>query len=379
MDKSIDDWEALSAGQHLGSGSLENRLQEVLKKLIASTDDHSNDRKTVVRWFNRLVYEIGIWNGELLSLLDEYDPQHIIDNEKSVYNLSLWRRFDTFVRAIDLKSQPRLPQLAELTEDAHNPTALDICGRITFLQQRFHKDFAWLEAKDSVTYNMLLSAINDTVNGPGYSYGPKSELAKKLSELGKAIFGGYPYPDPSDSVDPNEAKLAIMEYRKWSIKLIEQLSRRAQDVGISLLSIREYEDALHLHQEGLSNSSLYVIGEVAMSADTYNVGQAGAVGSGATAQQFSMQQVWQQNAGQFNLEDLASELSTLRSAMRSQASETEHDIAIGAVAAAETAATAGDGAMVLSKLKEAGKWTFDVATKIGVSVAAAAIKTALKI
>jgi hypothetical protein len=92
-----------------------------------------------------------------------------------------------------------------------------------------------------------------------------------------------------------------------------------------------------------------------------------------------MQQVWQQHAEGFNLADLARELDALRSAMRSQASDTEHDIAIGAIAAAGVAAAKGDGPTALAKLKDAGKWAFDVATKIGVSVAAAALKTALGI
>jgi hypothetical protein len=225
---------------------------------------------------------------------------------------------------------------------------------------------------------MLAVAINDTVDLPGYPHGPRSELSRKLDELREAVFGRYDRrTDTWSSVDPNEAKSAIAEYHIWSIRLLEQLNRRAREIGVSLLSVREYEDALR--RVGSSDSRLYVIGEVALSADTYKVGQAGVVGPGATAQQFSMQQVWQQNAERFNLADLASELDALRLAMRSHASDAEHDIAIGAIAAAGAAAKQGDGPTVLTKLKEAGKWAFDVATKIGVNVAAAALKTAIGI
>jgi hypothetical protein len=44
------------------------------------------------------------------------------------------------------------------------------------------------------------------------------------------------------------------------------------------------------------------------------------------------------------------------------------------VGAAEKAASQGDGPTVLQHLKTAGKWTLGVAEKIGVAVAAEAIK-----
>jgi hypothetical protein len=161
------------------------------------------------------------------------------------------------------------------------------------------------------------------------------------------------------------------------LSLFPNVGIRAREIGVSLFSVREYEDALRRVRS--TDSRLYVIGEVAMSADTYNVDQAGAVGPGATAQQFSMQQVWQQNAERFNLADLARELDALMSAMRSHASDAEHDIAIGALAAAGAAAAKGDGPTALAKLKEARKWAFVVATKISGTVAAAALKTAFGI
>jgi hypothetical protein len=46
-------------------------------------------------------------------------------------------------------------------------------------------------------------------------------------------------------------------------------------------------------------------------------------------------------------------------------------------AMAEKAATEGDGPKALQYLKAAGKWAQEAATKIGVEVAAAAIKSAM--
>ena len=61
----------------------------------------------------------------------------------------------------------------------------------------------------------------------------------------------------------------------------------------------------------------------------------------------------------------------------SEATTAEHQVAIGAVAAAEIEAKQNNGPQALEYLSKAGKWTPDTATKIGVVVAASAIKTAL--
>lgn len=81
---------------------------------------------------------------------------------------------------------------------------------------------------------------------------------------------------------------------------------------------------------------------------------------------------------QFDLPQLAVELQELRQALRQAATEREHDATVVAVGDAAQAAQAGNGLAVLDHLKSAGKWALDVATKIGVSVATEALKTALK-
>ncbi|AZC86678.1 hypothetical protein C4K29_0345 [Pseudomonas chlororaphis subsp. piscium] len=119
--------------------------------------------------------------------------------------------------------------------------------------------------------------------------------------------------------------------------------------------------------------------EITMS-DQYNItGQVGAVGPNAKAENNTFNQVMQQAASNLDLPTLAAELSTLRSSMRSQATEVEHDLAVASIGAAESAAKKQDGAGALEHLKSAGKWAFDVATKIGVGVAAKAIETAINL
>jgi hypothetical protein len=108
--------------------------------------------------------------------------------------------------------------------------------------------------------------------------------------------------------------------------------------------------------------------------DTYSAGQAGAIGPGATASNMSFRQLWNQMQGSVSIEELIKELGALRSAMRLEASEPEHEISIGAIAAAEAAAKEGDGAKALEYLKKAGTWAVDVATKIRVNIMSSILK-----
>jgi hypothetical protein len=110
--------------------------------------------------------------------------------------------------------------------------------------------------------------------------------------------------------------------------------------------------------------------------DTYNTGQAGAVGPKAHAHDMTFQQV--QNQGVLDLPRLAEELARLRAAMRQETEGTaEQDEAIGEVAKAEKAAGQGDDQTMLRHLKAAGKWTLGIAEKIGVVIAVEAIKKAM--
>ena len=112
--------------------------------------------------------------------------------------------------------------------------------------------------------------------------------------------------------------------------------------------------------------------------DTYNVsGQAGAVGPNAHAHDMTFNQIKTQGGETIDLPQLAQQLSTLRTKMKEQAVDSEHDEAIGAVAAAETAAKKGDGSKVMESLAKAGRWALDIATQIGVGLAVEAIKSAI--
>ncbi len=88
-----------------------------------------------------------------------------------------------------------------------------------------------------------------------------------------------------------------------------------------------------------------------------------------------LNQVLMQNSA--DLVKLAGELEKLRTEMRGRAQDAEHDVATGQIAEAEQCAKEGNQKGVVSHLKKAGAWALDIATKVGVDVAAAAIKASL--
>ena len=111
--------------------------------------------------------------------------------------------------------------------------------------------------------------------------------------------------------------------------------------------------------------------------DMYQAGQ-GIQGPGAIARGNQFSQVWLQQAGEIDLAQLSTELRELRNEAKGMSSgDVEHDLAIGALASAEKAASNGDGPKALEYLREAGQWVLEVAKTIGVPVATKALAAAL--
>lgn len=106
----------------------------------------------------------------------------------------------------------------------------------------------------------------------------------------------------------------------------------------------------------------------------YNIsgGQQGAVGDNATAHDFTQQQITQQQP--VDLKVLAEQLGQVVAAAKTQATEPEHQLAIGSIEAAKAAAEKGDESKALSFLKTAGKWVLGIADDIGAKIAVEVIK-----
>ena len=112
--------------------------------------------------------------------------------------------------------------------------------------------------------------------------------------------------------------------------------------------------------------------------DKYEIsGQAGAVGPNAHANDNTfnlLQQIGSQIEKSMDLAALASELEVLRQTLKKEAVTEEHDLAVVDIGSAKKAAEAKDSGKLAESLKSAGNWAFDVATKIGVSLASEALK-----
>jgi hypothetical protein len=114
-----------------------------------------------------------------------------------------------------------------------------------------------------------------------------------------------------------------------------------------------------------------------MTRDTYITRNAGAVGPKATAHNTTIIESHGTLLEGIDLLELTAELRFLKQAMSSEAQDTNQFEAVAAISAAEDAAKKGDGAAIVAKLRTAGSWAFETATKIGVSLAAEALKKAM--
>jgi hypothetical protein len=171
-----------------------------------------------------------------------------------------------------------------------------------------------------------------------------------------------------------EVRDLITRYTADSQRALDGIAATARRIGISLLTVDEYDEALQT--EGSRNPKLIVIGEITMSKDTYNVGQAGAVGPNAHTDSVVFNQP-QASVGDAIDARLVDELAKLRAAMKNEADDLTHDIAVSEIAKAEQAARENKPGSVAQYLKAAGQWALDVATKLGTSVAVEAIKQSM--
>lgn len=169
--------------------------------------------------------------------------------------------------------------------------------------------------------------------------------------------------------DANTAEFAGQIFRPF----VRDFLRTAHDTPSFETGLREGKPA----SKDPAAQTHYYLGEVHVG-DRYTAGQVGAMGPNAHAHDITFNQIWAGAAAEIDLTQLAAELGAFRAALVAEATEPEQYVAIGEVAAAETAAKTADGPKALEHLRKAGSWIWDVATKVGVGVAIGAAKTALE-
>lgn len=194
------------------------------------------------------------------------------------------------------------------------------------------------------------------------------------------------------SLDPNVAKNYVLEllenekfggligelFEDFSLEAEQhnnqaQVARRTREDEILAVGLKFLSKIPELKGSQLGT----LIYTEAIHMDTYNADQVGAMGPNAHAHDMTFNQIWNQIERSINLDDLAREISTLYTKMKSEVSEPHEEAACEAIATAEIAARKGDGPQVLHSLAKAGTWALNTAQEIGTTLAAEVIKKAL--
>jgi hypothetical protein len=113
--------------------------------------------------------------------------------------------------------------------------------------------------------------------------------------------------------------------------------------------------------------------------DKYDAKQVVSQGPNANFQNNTINQVYNERAKEYDMNELSKELNILREHLKKDIKNTspEQDADLGNLASAEIEAKKGNGGKALEYLSKIGKWVLDTATQIGVRVAAAAINQSL--
>lgn len=175
-------------------------------------------------------------------------------------------------------------------------------------------------------------------------------------------------PIGSFSADP----VGLRTLFRHVVSALHDLNRGIADGDGHILTqaVREAQNEVRPHD---SPMLIYVDWRTDMS--THNTAGPGSViVSGGSTGDISLQQTWTES--NVDLSALAAEFERLRRNLRAEGDTADHDLAVGQIAAAESAAKEGDQAGVLAALKSTGKWVLGVAEKIGVGLAVQAIKSA---
>ena len=164
----------------------------------------------------------------------------------------------------------------------------------------------------------------------------------------------------------------IFSVSKEDFQSAEYQDRTSTEYGVNHDMYRQH---LNRGQQRLVQQ-FFVNSEINMA--QYNTGQAGAVGPYSSVGRNKNQQNWDKEASGIDFLTLVDELQKLQLALREKVTEPEYCKALASVTCAAEAADKKDRATVMQHLKAAGKWTLDIATKIGTTVAARVIAEAMR-
>lgn len=226
----------------------ETPLPQILRRLLDKTDEDTKRRKTAVRWFNRLYYEVRSWNQEFIDFLKSY-PGISGDRSKAA--------FEEFFE--------RLGQYIDVLEGKWSPVKKDLCSNLRMLNARFAIDFEWMRSEDKRVYEHIREMVSD-------AYRTEMGIISEADQLCQDIRMRRKY--NRDSLKAQQEIASVIHcYESDSRNAISELNRIAEQSGISLLLITEYEDALNT--QGSANPQIMVLGEVM--SETYNISSQGGI------------------------------------------------------------------------------------------------------
>jgi hypothetical protein len=206
-----------------------------------------------------------------------------------------------------------------------------------------------IAAFDAVVVNKIVNAINER----------KPEFDLKIDSFHSRGFPHVKFTVKHQAFAEEAESIIIKEY-ETQVRMLEDQRDR----------LEEYFK--------LAISQPRIAQETVMGDQYINNGQSGVVGPNGEARDFQQAQTVNRVVDPEQLSILAEELSRLRKELKHRSDHApEQDVAIAAIAKAEVAAGKGDEGEVTHWLSQAGKWALDVATELGVAVAAAAITKAI--
>lgn len=222
----------------------ESDLEHVLNLLIDATSRNANTRKTAVRWFNRLYYDVRRWNEKFIAFLRTYPG------------------FDSTASQVEYKNFiDLLREYRDSLQERYGTVKNDLCTGLKILSARYPRDFAWLFREDENLYEEIRRMIDN-------SYATEMQVIKVACSVADFI-----YAISSDEdwhlLHHDEVVSHILEYEDASRQAVFNLQSTAESAGISLLDINEYEAILN--NEGSANPNVMVIGEITMSQDNIHI------------------------------------------------------------------------------------------------------------
>lgn len=216
--------------------NLLTKMSEALKLLLQQTrqSQRTTERKLVVEWFGRLHAEISQRNLKIRRWFDSF-PASINDNEISLSEF--WKQGD------------------ELLDESGS----SMCARIAFLSAGIEDKLTWLKESEPEVFAKIQALVGIADGFPMRSLALYAEVFGRFSVLRHLR-------EESDFQYVFETMTKLRkEFVEESINYEEGMAKVAEEAGVALLDIAEFE-AYQTRIEEIGNRHLVLLGDETHSA-----------------------------------------------------------------------------------------------------------------